>query len=51
MIVYKRIGDFMKKTYENAEIRITVFDNEEVLAASSRFDREGRIELPMVPAE
>ncbi len=40
----------MKKPYEKAEFRITVFGNDEVLAASSIFDDEGRIELPFVPA-
>lgn len=43
-------GDFMKKIYEKAEIKITVFDNDEVLAASTVFDDEGRVELPFVPA-
>lgn len=44
-------GENMKKTYEKSEIRITRFDNEEVLVASSMFDKDGSIELPFIPAE
>lgn len=44
-------GENMKKTYEKSEIRITRFDNEEVLVASSMFDKDGNIELPFIPAE
>lgn len=40
----------MKKPYETAEIRITVFGNSELVAASDIFDDEGRIEMPFVPA-
>lgn len=40
----------MKNFYEQPEIEITVFDDEKILARSSVFDSEGRIELPFVPA-
>jgi len=40
----------MKKAYEKAEIKITLFNSDEVLAASGIFDDEGRIELPLIPA-
>ena len=40
----------MKKIYEKAQIKIVIFDNEKLLAASDVLDEEGRIELPFVPA-
>ena len=40
----------MKKVYEQAEIKITVFAADEAVVASSVLDEEGRIELPFVPA-
>lgn len=40
----------MKKIYEKAEIKITVFATDEAVVASGVFDDEGRVELPFVPA-
>ncbi len=41
----------MKRFYEKAEITITAFDSNEVLAASSVLNDKGEIELPLVPAQ
>lgn len=40
----------MKKTYEKAEIKVTVFNQEEVIVMSGVLNDNGEIELPFVPA-
>jgi len=42
--------NFMKKAYEETEIKIVVFDDDEVILASGVFNEKGEIEMPFVPA-
>lgn len=51
MLMKDKERNMNKKHYETPVLTISLFENEEVLAASGVFNDEGFIELPFIPVK